>query len=119
MAMELARHILDKVTLFLGRSVDRRAIGSLGLGSATRSSPGAGKDGAENSHGELLRREDRVSSCWIHVLPYWMQKGMDEVGRNRGFGGRSSTYDVGADLLAGNLVVDDHLEGMGLGQLEI
>jgi hypothetical protein len=25
----------------------------------------------------------------------------------------SDTYDVGADLLAGDLVVDDHLEGVG------
>jgi hypothetical protein len=25
----------------------------------------------------------------------------------------SGTYDVGADLLAGDLVVDDHLEGVG------
>lgn len=27
--------------------------------------------------------------------------------------GQSGTYDVGADLLAGDLVVDDHLEGVG------
>lgn len=42
-----------------------------------------------------------------------MQKGMAETTRSRHSRGRSSTYDVGADLLAGDLVVDDHLEGMG------
>lgn len=44
---------------------------------------------------------------------------MDDAVRNGRSWGRSSTYDVGADLLAGDLVVDDHLEGMGWGQLEI
>lgn len=47
-----------------------------------------------------------------------MQKGMGEDGRNCASWDRSSTYDVGADLLAGDLVVDDHLEGVGWGLLE-
>lgn len=39
-----------------------------------------------------------------------MRKGMDEATCSGQSRGRSSTYDVGADLLAGDLVVDDHLE---------
>jgi hypothetical protein len=31
-----------------------------------------------------------------------------------GEGRMVGTYDVGADLLAGDLVVDDHLEGLGM-----
>jgi hypothetical protein len=37
------------------------------------------------------------------------------AGQSGGNGGIvDRTYDVGADLLAGNLVVDDHVGGVGL-----
>lgn len=39
---------------------------------------------------------------------------MAELARSRQFRGWSGTYDVGADLLAGDLVVDDHLGGSGM-----
>ena len=38
---------------------------------------------------------------------------MAEEARSRRLRGWSGTYDVGADLLAGDLVVDDHLEVVG------
>lgn len=50
---EIADHVLDKVTLLLGRGVDGGTGGSLGLLATGHGSPGTGEDGAENSHGEL------------------------------------------------------------------
>lgn len=43
------------------------------------------------------------------------KKGYGErAGLSIGVSGMVSTYDVRADLLAGDLVVDNHLEGLGM-----
>lgn len=113
-------HILDEVTLVLRGSVDWRTSSGLGLAAATGGSVGTTEDSAKGGNGKLHYNGKVSISFFIFVAATsttkWSQKGMAVRPCSGGPGQRSSTYDVRADLLAGDLVVDDHLDGVGWGR---
>lgn len=118
--IDSSMHILDEVTLVLGGSVDWRTSSGLGLAAATGGSVGTTEDSAKGGNGKLDRNGEVSVSFFIFVAPTsttkWSQKGMAMRPRPEGLGRGSNTYDVRADLLAGDLVVDDHLDGVGWGE---